>query len=140
MEYNYNYRIGLIIQRNGYIDILNGQDMINLYNAPPKRTFEPIFLNENIFEAYRFKKSQERYQGFYPFTRDGIMIVMRPFTDKYYCPNLQISKNFSYLHEVQDLFEMINSIHCMKVISFTDFVMRYGSRKLSVLINNDSKL
>jgi hypothetical protein len=135
MDYNYNIRVGLIIQRDRYIDIVNGQDMINLYSTPPKRTFEPIFLNENTFEAYGFKKSKERYKGYYYYVRNDIIITLRPFTNKYYCPNLRISIDLIYLHELQDLFEMLNPIPSMKTTAFADFVSVYGSRYLAVWDN-----
>jgi len=135
MDYNYNYRVGLIIQRDRYIDTVNGQDMINLYNTPPKRTFEPIFLNENTFEAYVFKKSKERYKGHYYYVRNDIIITRRPFTNMYYCTNLRVSMNLRYLHELQDLFEMLNPIPGLKTTNLADFIIGYGSRYLAVWDN-----
>jgi hypothetical protein len=132
MDYNYNYRIGLIIERNGFIDTVNAQDMVDLSMIPSKRTFEPIILTENIFKAYGFIKSQERHEGYYYYIKDGITVEMRPFTNKYYCSNLRVSRNFSYLHELQELLDLINPNLVKQETNFTDFVIRYGSRYLSV--------
>jgi hypothetical protein len=129
MDFNFNYRIGLIIQRNGYIDTVNSVDIVNLNQIPPKRSFDPIFLNDNIFGAYGFIKSAERYKGHFYFQRNDIVITQRPFTDKYHCPNFQVTINIKYLHELQDFFEYIYGI---KATAFTEFVVGYGSRKLSV--------
>jgi hypothetical protein len=132
MDYTYNYRIGLFIQRNGYIDAIYPKDMVSLYQIPSKMTFKPILLNEYTIQAYGFVKSNEKYKGFLPFFRNDIMIVMRPFTNKYYCVNIPVSMNFEYLHELQDFFEMMSPLPHQKLTSFPDFIIRYGSRYLDV--------
>lgn len=127
-----NYRVGLIIQRNTYIDIITPEDIINFYQIPSKITFEPIFLNENTLPAYGFSKSDQEYNNSNYYSRNGIMIVMRPFTNKYYCPNIRFSSNFNYLHELQDFFETVMPFNYLKATYFQDFILRYGSRYLKI--------
>jgi hypothetical protein len=133
MGNTYNYRIGLIIQRDSYIDTIGPEDMVNLYRTHSKLTFDSIFLNDTIFYAYGFIKSYERDINKIYYTRNGILVARRPFTNKYYCMNLPASDGFYCLHELQNLYEIIcplSRIKSTKVLQV--FVARYGSKYLEV--------
>jgi hypothetical protein len=90
MNYDYNYRIGLYVQKEGIVSTLNAYDICSYYSNPPKQTFKPIRLTEFILEACGFRKSKVKFNpSSYSYYKDPILLVRRPFTSKFYCFNVQ---------------------------------------------------
>lgn len=131
MIYNnyYNYRIGLLVNKEGKIDILTAYDLF-CFNVPPrKETFKPISLNENILFAYGFKKSKSIAFGDYYYKKYGILL-RKHLNGYYYCSNIPGNQLFNYLHEIQDFIIIYYQCKNVEVTDLMSFVANYGSHYL----------
>ena len=131
MNYEYNYRLGLMIERNGFIGVINKEDLASYYSEPQIIKFKPIRLTDDIIKAYGFLKSKKRYENLICYTCFGVRLVRRPFKDWFYCYNIPSSPGLKYLHELQDFLSCHYPFNVVEKVRFADFVTRYGSRKLN---------
>jgi hypothetical protein len=130
MNYDLKYRTGLIVQRNGRIDTISAEDLLNHYSLTSKCTFEPIRLNENTLQAFGFVKSLKRRKGSWDYIKYPILIKLRPLSNQYFCPNLHFSPTFLYLHELQTFYSFFDPFKQKDDILFLNFIANYGSRYL----------
>lgn len=131
MNYQYNFRPGLLIERNGFIDVINKDDLAKYYSDPQIINFNPIRLTDNILKAYGFKKSKQRYENLICYLCFDVRLVRKPFKDWFYCHNIPSSPGMKYLHELQDFLSYHYPFHIMERVRYSDFIMRYGSKQLS---------
>lgn len=131
--YQYNYRLGLLIQRDSLIDVIRKQDLVSYYSEPPVKTFDPIPLTDYTLKAFGFRKSKKRYKGYFYYTCMDLALLRRPFTDKFFISNIPSSPDMKYLHELQDFLSYHYPFNITEKVRFADFVHEYGSRKISML-------
>jgi hypothetical protein len=132
-NYNYNFKIGSFIQRNRRIDVISANDLNILETNSAGANFEPIFISDYVLQAYGFKKSSRRVGGAFFYTRNCIIVRLRPFVShKYYCTNIPFPKDFIYLHELQNFYELFDPFQFYKTTYFVEFVASYGSRYLGI--------
>jgi hypothetical protein len=133
MSYKYNYRLGLLIQREGKIDVITENDLKNLYSIPSIVTFQPISLSHKVLSAFGFKRSKEKYERyFYYYSKYDLLLFRRPFTSGFYFPEIPSSPTMNFAHELQDFLRFIPPFNIFENYRLQDFILNYGSKKLKI--------
>jgi hypothetical protein len=131
MNYDYKYRLGLLVERNGFIAVITKEDLASYYSEPQVIRFSPIRLTDDVVRAFGFKKSRQRLRGQLCYIYKDVALVRRPYKDLFYCRNIIPSPNMKYLHELQDFLSWHYPFNFTEMVLYSDFVTRYGSRKLN---------
>lgn len=129
MEYFYNYRIGSIVNKKGFIEPLTIDDLVTYNKYPVHFTdFTPIKLTEKVLLAYGFQKN--RLKGNI-FTYRKYYILLEKKRESFFCVSTQPNLVIQYLHELQDLCN-INTFLGFPIIQreVMDFIRNYGSRSI----------
>ncbi len=136
MEYSYNYRLGLLIQRKGKIDIVSKQDMVNLYSEPPIESFQPIRLSRGCTQSIWIQDIKRQSLSAIIISTAVMYYLLRyHFTDRFYCSNIPSSPNMEYLHELQDLLSNYSPFHILERTRFTDFILTMVVENLGITMS-----